>query len=138
MFHSIIFRRKSSGRKVSIKDENLKSRGHNLFSKKVPKDAEACNIQVATCNFLNETFVAFLRLTDPVLLEDFCEIEKPTRFLVLILGPEGDGKRLVTMGRAVGSMMADQLFCQASIFYIRWIILYIRKIDLRERQVYFT
>jgi len=123
-------RRKSSGRKVSIKDENLKSRGHNLFSKKVPKDAEACNIQVATCNFLQETFVAFLRLTDPLLLEDFCEIEKPTRFLVLLLGPEGDGKRLVSMGRAVGSMMADQIFCQMTAYKARNITQLLSGLDI--------
>ena len=35
-----------SPRKISYKDETLKFREHNLFSKKVPKDAEAANIQV--------------------------------------------------------------------------------------------
>ena len=36
----------SPGRKISYKDETLKFREYNLFSKKVPKDAEAANIQV--------------------------------------------------------------------------------------------
>ena len=85
-------------RKVSVQDENLRNREHNLFVKKVPKDAEACNIQVATCKALSRTFVAFVRLTKPVLLEDFCEIEKPTRFLVIILGPEGLNKQLLALG----------------------------------------
>ena len=35
----------SKGRKVSIQDENIRNRDHNLFVKKVPRDAEACNIQ---------------------------------------------------------------------------------------------
>ena len=29
-----------------MKDETIKNREYNLFSKKVPKDAEAANIQV--------------------------------------------------------------------------------------------
>ena len=33
-------------RKISYKDETAKFRDHNLFSKKVPKDSEAVNIQV--------------------------------------------------------------------------------------------
>ena len=36
----------SPSRKISYKDETLKFREYNLFSKKVPKDAEAANIQV--------------------------------------------------------------------------------------------
>ena len=66
-------------RKISIQDENLKNREYNQFSKKVPKDAEACNIQVATCKFIQEPIFAFVRLNTPVLLEDFSEIKKPTR-----------------------------------------------------------
>ena len=84
--------------------------------KKVPKDAEACNIQVATCKGLTRKFVAFVRLTKPVLLEDFCEIEKPTRFLVIILGPEGLNKQLLALGRSCGSLMSDQLFCQMTAY----------------------
>ena len=95
---------------------NVMNREHNQFSKKVPKDAEACNIQVASCDFLTENFVAFVRLSKPVLLEDFCEISKPTRFLVILLGPEGSNKKLMSMGRAIGSLMSDQLFCQLTAY----------------------
>ena len=35
-------------RKLSQKDESLKFREYNLFSKKVPQEAEAANIQVKT------------------------------------------------------------------------------------------
>ena len=66
-------------RKISYKDETMKFRDHNLFSKKVPKDAEAVNIQVATCDFLSKPFLAFVRLQNPITLDDFSEINKPTR-----------------------------------------------------------
>ena len=41
---------------------------------------------------------------------------KPTRFLVIILGPEGSNKQLVALGRSVGSLMTDQLFCQMTAY----------------------
>jgi len=107
---------KSAGRKVSIKDETLKNREYNLFSKKVPRDAEAANIQVATCRFLTSPFLAFVRLRTPVLLEDFCEISKPTRFLALVLGPQGTSAELLATGRALGTLLSDQLFCQLTAY----------------------
>jgi len=107
---------KSPSRKVSMKDETIKNREYNLFSKKVPKDAEAANIQVATCKFLSEPFFAFVRLASPVVLEDFCEISKPTRFLAIILGPEGSSAKMVEKGRAIGALLTDQLFCQLTAY----------------------
>jgi len=108
--HSVVSQ--SPGRKISYKDETYKFREHNLFSKKVPKDAEAVNIQVASCDFLSEPFFAFVRLQTPIVLDDFCEIDKPTRFLALILGPPGTSSFLLEQGRALGTLMTDQLFCQ--------------------------
>jgi len=106
----------SPGRKISYKDETFKFREYNLFSKKVPKDAEAANIQVATCAFLTKPVFAFVRLQNPVVLEDFCEISKPTRFLALILGPPGSSALLLEKGRALGSLLTDQLFCQLTAY----------------------
>eukprot|EP00092_Neocalanus_flemingeri_P037562 GFUD01040897.1.p1 GENE.GFUD01040897.1~~GFUD01040897.1.p1 ORF type:complete len:877 (+),score=230.71 GFUD01040897.1:117-2747(+) len=106
----------SPSRKISYKDETLKFREYNLFSKKVPKDAEAANIQVATCSFLSRPFFAFVRLENPIVLEDFCEISKPTRFLALILGPPGSSAELLEKGRALGSLLTDQLFCQLTAY----------------------
>jgi len=100
-----------SERRVSYKDETYKYREYNLFSKKVPKEAEVANIQVSTCEFLDEMVFAFVRLKNPVLLEDFCELQKPTRFLALILGPQGSGAQYLEMGRALGTLFTDQLFC---------------------------
>jgi len=112
--HSVV--NQSPNRKISYKDETMKFREYNLFSKKVPKDAEAVNIQVATCNFLSEPFFAFVRLQNPIVLEDFCEIDKPTRFLALILGPPGSSSFLLEKGRALGSLLTDQLFCQLTAY----------------------
>lgn len=91
-------------------------RDYNLFNKKVPKNAEAFNIQVATCKFLTEPFLAFIRLKNPVILDDLSEINKPTRFLALVLGPEGSGSAMEELGRAFGTLLTDQLFCQLTAY----------------------
>ena len=41
----------TKSRKISYKDETNKFRDHNLFSKKVPKNAEVVNIQVCKMLF---------------------------------------------------------------------------------------
>jgi len=122
-------------RKVSYKDETMKFREYNLFSKKVPKDAEAANIQVATCEFLQETVFAFVRLRSPVLLEDFSEIKKPTRFLSLILGPKGAGAYLTEMGRALGTLLSDQIFCGQSAYHAETTEQLLRGLDLYMQEL---
>jgi len=114
--HSVVNQSPTHNRKISYKDETLKFREYNLFSKKVPKDAEAANIQVATCSFLTKPFFAFVRLHNPIVLEDFCEIDKPTRFLALFLGPPGLSTVLMEEGRALGALLTDQLFCQLTAY----------------------
>ena len=71
---------------------------------------------MATCSFLTDPFLAFVRLQEPVLLEDFCEIRKPTRFLAILLGPTDSGPQLVEQARALGTLLTDQLFCQLSAY----------------------
>ena len=38
------------------------------------------------------------------------------RFLVVMLGPEGCSRKLMAVGRAVGSLMSDPLFCQLTAY----------------------
>ena len=69
---------------------NFLKRAHNMFARKVPKGAECCNIQAATVPFVQAAPVTvFVRLNRSIVLEDFCEISAPTRFLCLVLGPPG-------------------------------------------------
>ena len=71
---------------------------------------------MATCNFLLNPIFAFVRLNCPILLDDFSEINKPSRFLILILGPSGSGVNVLDLGRAFGSLFTDQLFCQLTAY----------------------
>ena len=50
-------------RKISYKDETAKFRDHNLFSKKVPKDSEAVNIQVGWSSWLPPRLLKTTKMT---------------------------------------------------------------------------
>lgn len=77
--------------------------------RKVPRGAEACNIQAATLEAFPSPVVVFARLREAIILEDFCEISAPTRFLCLVLGPPGSEEKVNEMGRALGTIMSDQV-----------------------------
>ena len=95
-----------------------------MFIKKVPKGAESCNILVGTMPFVNKPVTILARLKESVLLEDFCEISTNTRFLGMILGPIGSDQQITDMGKALGTIMSDQvrkiyrsLFFTLSLFF---------------------
>ena len=102
------------------------NREHNQFSKKVPKDAEACNIQVASCDFLTETFVAFVRLSKPVLLEDLERSLKAPVLMLLELIPLVP-KRVLQLGELVPQIFLDRSEIHGNL-HIYWL----RSVDSQE------
>lgn len=84
-------------------------RTHNLFMKKVPRGTEACNILVSSVDFVTEPHMILVRLKDSFLLEDFCEIPVPTRFICIFIGPVGLEPELISVGKAMGTLMSDQV-----------------------------
>lgn len=51
----------------------------NKFMKKLPRDAEASNVLVGEVDFLENPFVAFVRLQQAVMLGALTEVPVPTR-----------------------------------------------------------
>lgn len=51
----------------------------NKFMKKLPRDAEASNVLVGEVDFLENPFVAFVRLQHAVMLGSLTEVPVPTR-----------------------------------------------------------
>ncbi|XP_061448615.1 electrogenic sodium bicarbonate cotransporter 4 [Rhineura floridana] len=82
----------------------------NKFIKKIPKDAEASNVLVGEVNFLDKPFVAFVRLIQSTMLGGVTEVPVPTRFLFILLGPTGKAKSYNEIGRAIATLMVDDLF----------------------------
>uniref|UniRef100_A0A671R922 Anion exchange protein n=1 Tax=Sinocyclocheilus anshuiensis TaxID=1608454 RepID=A0A671R922_9TELE len=83
---------------------------NNKFMKKVPRDAEASNVLVGEVDFLDTPFVAFVRLQQAVMLGGLTEVPVPTRFLFILLGPKGKAKSYREIGRAIATLMSDEVF----------------------------
>ncbi|XP_005881690.1 PREDICTED: electrogenic sodium bicarbonate cotransporter 1 isoform X6 [Myotis brandtii] len=93
-----------------ISDKPEKDQLKNKFMKKLPRDAEASNVLVGEVDFLDAPFVAFVRLQQAVMLGALTEVPVPTRFLFILLGPKGKGKSYHEIGRAIATLMSDEVF----------------------------
>uniref|UniRef100_A0A183BIA9 Anion exchange protein n=1 Tax=Globodera pallida TaxID=36090 RepID=A0A183BIA9_GLOPA len=80
------------------------------FMKKLPPGAEASNVLVGEVDFLNHHVTAFVRLNKAQLLGDLTEVPVPTRFLFLLLGPSGHAAQFKEIGRAIATLMSDEIF----------------------------
>ncbi len=77
--------------------------------KKIPHGAEACNILVGEADYLTTPVAAFIRLTSAHELADLTEVPVPTRFIFLLLGTVGNLSRYHEVGRAMGTLMSDEV-----------------------------
>uniref|UniRef100_A0A673BTC1 Anion exchange protein n=1 Tax=Sphaeramia orbicularis TaxID=375764 RepID=A0A673BTC1_9TELE len=93
-----------------ISDKPEKDQLRNKFMKKLPRDAEASNVLVGEVDFLDAPFVAFVRLQQAVMLGALTEVPVPTRFLFILLGPKGKAKSYHEIGRAIATLMSDEIF----------------------------
>ncbi|XP_068608670.1 electrogenic sodium bicarbonate cotransporter 1-like [Brachionichthys hirsutus] len=91
-------------------DKPEKDQLKNKFMKKLPRDAEASNVLVGEVDFLENPFVAFVRLQQAVMLGSLTEVPVPTRFLFVLLGPKGKAKSYHEIGRAIATLMSDEVF----------------------------
>ncbi|XP_063066052.1 electrogenic sodium bicarbonate cotransporter 4 isoform X2 [Engraulis encrasicolus] len=82
----------------------------NKFMKKIPRDAEASNVLIGEVDFLEKPFVAFVRLAQATTLGGLTEVPVPTRFLFVLLGPPGRAKSYNEIGRAIATLMVDDIF----------------------------
>uniref|UniRef100_A0A663LPQ3 Anion exchange protein n=1 Tax=Athene cunicularia TaxID=194338 RepID=A0A663LPQ3_ATHCN len=80
------------------------------FLKKIPAGAEVSNVLVGELDFLQQPIVAFVRLTPAVLLSGMTEVPIRTRFLFVLLGPEGKGHQYHEIGRSMATLMTDEVF----------------------------
>uniref|UniRef100_A0A8C0FG37 Anion exchange protein n=1 Tax=Bubo bubo TaxID=30461 RepID=A0A8C0FG37_BUBBB len=86
------------------------SKAEPRFLKKIPAGAEVSNVLVGELDFLQQPIVAFVRLTPAVLLSGMTEVPIPTRFLFVLLGPEGKGHQYHEIGRSMATVMTDEVF----------------------------
>ncbi|KGL97829.1 Electrogenic sodium bicarbonate cotransporter 1, partial [Charadrius vociferus] len=82
----------------------------NRFKKKVPRGAEAAHVAVGEAEFLEKPFTAFIRLKRGVVLGSLAEVALPSRFVFILLGPQDKVKAYHEVGRAMATLLTDELF----------------------------
>ncbi|KQS70683.1 uncharacterized protein Dere_GG23542, isoform H [Drosophila erecta] len=85
-------------------------KGNTHFMRKIPPGAEASNILVGEVDFLERTLSCFIRLSQAVVLGDLTEVPVPTRFVFILLGPPGSQSNFHEIGRAMATLMSDEIF----------------------------
>uniref|UniRef100_A0A8C8SSF7 Anion exchange protein n=1 Tax=Pelusios castaneus TaxID=367368 RepID=A0A8C8SSF7_9SAUR len=81
----------------------------NQFKKKIPAGAEVSNILVGEVDFLDKPFIAFIRLQKAVGLGALTEVAFPSRFVFILLGPRAKSKAYHEIGRAVATVLSDEV-----------------------------
>ncbi|XP_061393946.1 sodium bicarbonate cotransporter 3 [Musca vetustissima] len=96
--------RNSSGNDLSDHRANMN------FMRKIPPGAEASNILVGEVDFLEKPLAGFIRLKDAAIMGDLTEVPVPTRFIFILLGPPGSQSNFHEIGRAMATLMSDEIF----------------------------
>ncbi|XP_049301403.1 sodium-driven chloride bicarbonate exchanger isoform X6 [Anopheles funestus] len=90
--------------------QNGEHKTNTHFMRKIPPGAEASNILVGEVDFLDKTLSAFLRLNSASVMGDLTEVPVPTRFIFILLGPPGSHGSFHEIGRAMATLMSDEIF----------------------------
>ena len=69
-----------------------------------------CPLCMHEVKFLEKPLSAFIRLQEAVILGDLTEVPVPTRFLFVMLGPQGNLQTYHEIGRAMATVMSDEVF----------------------------
>ncbi|XP_048237893.1 anion exchange protein 2-like isoform X2 [Haliotis rufescens] len=77
--------------------------------RRIPADAEASIVLVGNVDFLEKPAVAFVRLEEGQILDNLTEVPLPTRFVIILLGPES-AMDYHEVGRSISTLMANQSF----------------------------
>ncbi|XP_068102062.1 anion exchange protein 3 isoform X1 [Hyperolius riggenbachi] len=83
---------------------------HWKLMEKIPENAEATVVLVGCVEFLANPAMAFVRLSDAVLLESILEVPVPVRFLFVLLGPSQSNMDYHEIGRSISTLMSDKDF----------------------------
>ncbi|XP_018910915.2 sodium-driven chloride bicarbonate exchanger isoform X5 [Bemisia tabaci] len=100
----------SMNKNHSAGELNGDHKANTHFMRKIPPGAEASNILVGEVDFLSKPLSAFIRLKQGIFLGDLTEVPVPTRFMFILLGPMGGIGNYHEIGRAMATLMSDEVF----------------------------
>uniref|UniRef100_A0AAY4DTW5 Anion exchange protein n=1 Tax=Denticeps clupeoides TaxID=299321 RepID=A0AAY4DTW5_9TELE len=75
-----------------------------------------CSLWSGCMEFLEQPAMAFVRLSDSVLLESVLEVPVPVRFMFVLLGPTQSNMDYHEIGRSFSTLMSDKNFHEVAYF----------------------
>ncbi|CAG5127462.1 unnamed protein product, partial [Candidula unifasciata] len=90
--------------------DEANKKSNERFLRKIPKGSEVANVMVAEIEELSNTVCGLLRLNEARMLGDLSEVNLPTRFVFIILGPKGSLEANQESGRCLSTMLVDDVF----------------------------
>ncbi|XP_051870161.1 anion exchange protein 3 isoform X3 [Pristis pectinata] len=94
--------------------ERHKTKSELKLLKQIPDNAEATVVLIGTLAFLEQPTMAFVRLSEGVLLESVLEVSVPVRFIFVLLGPAQSSMDYHEIGRSISTLMSDKEFHEAA------------------------
>ncbi|XP_014681823.1 PREDICTED: electrogenic sodium bicarbonate cotransporter 1-like isoform X2 [Priapulus caudatus] len=87
------------------------TKAHNAYMmKKIPIGSQAASILLGEVDFVEHMLSVFIRLSPAVVIPQMVEVTIPTRFVFLLLGPKGMLTKYEQTGRALGTLLTDEVF----------------------------
>ncbi|KAM9394025.1 solute carrier family 4 member 1a (Diego blood group) [Pholidichthys leucotaenia] len=112
LLRTLLMRRSQSGGPVVTPSGDIQMQTFSVSNKRDSSDnVEASIVLSGGLDFLQKPVVAFVRLSDSVVMESALESSIPVRFVFVLVGPSQNGIDYSESGRAMGALMADWVFC---------------------------
>ncbi|XP_022213729.2 anion exchange protein 3 isoform X5 [Drosophila obscura] len=109
--------KRSNELKIDMKDdmysssqEDLKKLQNDTILRRIPAGAEATTVLVGAVEFLDQPTIAFVRLSEGVLMPTLTEVPVPVRFMFVLLGPLNFDLDYHEVGRSISTLMANEHF----------------------------
>nr|QOU09168.1 solute carrier family 4 member 1A [Lateolabrax maculatus] len=112
LLRSLLMRRSQAGGPVVTPSGDIEMQTFSVTKKRDSSDnMEASIVLSGVQDFLQKPVVAFVRLSDSVVMESALECTVPVRFIFVLVGPPQSDINYSESGRAMGALMADWVFC---------------------------
>ncbi|KAL7010531.1 hypothetical protein ACKWTF_016934 [Chironomus riparius] len=90
--------------------EDLKKITKETILKRIPDNAEATTVLVGSVEFLEQPTIAFVRLSEGIMMPSITEVPIPVRFLFILLGPKTADLDYHEVGRSIATLMSNRHF----------------------------
>ncbi|XP_073350452.1 solute carrier family 4 member 1a (Diego blood group) [Pagrus major] len=112
LLRALLMRRSQSEGPVVTPSGDIEMQTFSVSNKRDgSENMEASVVLSGVLDILEKPVVAFVRLSDSVVMESALESPIPVRFVFVLVGPSQSGVDYRETGRAMGALMADWVFC---------------------------